>query len=132
MSHLRSLLGGGYAWSQVPSGGSMSRGGVGLCRGGYTRQGWVCKRGRYARGGRYTRDTRVGGIPEGTGTLGDRYMRGVGGYTRGGVSIQEGVSIPEGVGSGTPEGVSGWQAGGMHPTGMLSCETCKLNGFFKT
>ena len=29
------------------------------------------------------------GIPEGAGTLGDRYMRGEGGYTRGGISIQE-------------------------------------------
>ena len=39
MPDLRSLLGGGYAWSEVPSGGSISRG-----WGGYV-QGWVYQTG---------------------------------------------------------------------------------------
>ena len=68
------------------------------------------------------------GIPEGAGTLGDRYMRGEGGYTRGGISIQEGGQYTRGVRSGTSEGVGGWKAGAMHPTGISSCETCKPNG----
>ena len=105
-------------------------GGAGMCRGGYTRQGWVCKRGRYTRGERYTRDTR--GDRYTRDTRGgrftrDRYMRGEGGYTRGGISIQEWGQYTRG-GSGTSEGVGGWKAGAVHPTGIFSCETCKPNG----
>ena len=77
-------------------------------------------------------------VPSGEGgyVQGKIYQRA--GYTRGGTGIPEGVGIPEGgeyvypldIGSGIPPVLTPssshhntycWQAGGTHPTGMLSC-----------
>ena len=70
VSHSVHRGGGGYPWSQVPSGGGsgyawsqVTSGGVGMSRGPYTGVmgipgAWVYQRGRYTRegGSRYTRE----------------------------------------------------------------------------